>query len=352
MKPGVSLQRTGCLPARSAQAYAASTAASSLRSVRTISTSGSTGAGLKKCIPMTRSGRSVASAISATESAEVFVARIASARDTRSSSANSSRFASSSSTIASITRSHSARSPGRSSCGAARARRRARPRRASPSRPRGREVLDPAAGTFVQLVAHLAPDDLVPREHADLRDARAHRPQTDDADGFDLASHGARSYRRFEQVTDCYLFLRPSLRSASAPARTAGRSSGCASAARGSVGRRLPPRRPVHRGGRGPRRADESRTASASALALGPPQDLPRPRRRRRSPARPRRRGSRARRAPPTAASRTSARDLLGVDPGVERRVPASPNQEPAGQRRSTTPAIAMPKPMHMHAIP
>ena len=54
----------GLLAARSAQAYAASTAASSLRSVRTISTSGSTGAGLKKCMPITRSGRSVASAIS------------------------------------------------------------------------------------------------------------------------------------------------------------------------------------------------------------------------------------------------------------------------------------------------
>ena len=57
-----------------------STASSELRSARTISTSGSSGAGLKKCIPITRSGRSVASAICETESADVFVARIASGR--------------------------------------------------------------------------------------------------------------------------------------------------------------------------------------------------------------------------------------------------------------------------------
>src|SRR5437588_3659124 len=66
------------------------------------------GAGLKKCIPTTRSGVEVAPAISVTESADVFVARTASGRQTRSSSANSSRFGSSSSTIASITTSQPA----------------------------------------------------------------------------------------------------------------------------------------------------------------------------------------------------------------------------------------------------
>ena len=49
--------------------------------MRTTSTSGSTGAGLKKCIPTTRSGRAVAFATSVTESAEVFVASTASSDD-------------------------------------------------------------------------------------------------------------------------------------------------------------------------------------------------------------------------------------------------------------------------------
>ena len=75
-----------------------------------ISTSGSTGAGLKKCIPTTRSGCSVASAIFAIGIADVFEARIASGPTMRSSSAKVSRFGSSSSTIASITRSQPARS--------------------------------------------------------------------------------------------------------------------------------------------------------------------------------------------------------------------------------------------------
>ena len=107
-KPGVSWQRIGRLPSRSPSAYAASNASSDVRSARTISTSGMRGAGLKKCIPTTRSGVEVAPAISVTESAEVFVASTASGRQTRSSSASSSRFGPSSSTIASITTSQSA----------------------------------------------------------------------------------------------------------------------------------------------------------------------------------------------------------------------------------------------------
>ena len=78
MKPGVSLQRTGFLPRRSSKREgASSTVASVVRSARTISTSGISGAGLKKCMPTTRSGRPLAAATSVTESAEVFVARIA-----------------------------------------------------------------------------------------------------------------------------------------------------------------------------------------------------------------------------------------------------------------------------------
>ena len=81
MKPGVSLQATGSLPSRWANANAVSKASSLVCAVRTTSTSGSTGAGLKKCMPTTRSGVCVASAICVTESAEVFVARIAARRD-------------------------------------------------------------------------------------------------------------------------------------------------------------------------------------------------------------------------------------------------------------------------------
>ena len=60
MKPGVSLQATGSLPSRCANANAASKASSLVCAVRTTSTSGSTGAGLKKCMPTTRSGVCVA----------------------------------------------------------------------------------------------------------------------------------------------------------------------------------------------------------------------------------------------------------------------------------------------------
>ena len=108
--PGVSWQRIGVFPIRSPNANAVSNGSSAVSSARTISTSGISGAGLKKCMPTTRSGRVVAAAISVTESAEVFVASTASGRQIRSSSAKSSRFGSSSSTIASITRSQSAKS--------------------------------------------------------------------------------------------------------------------------------------------------------------------------------------------------------------------------------------------------
>ena len=89
---------------------AVSNGSSPVSSARTISTSGISGAGLKKCMPTTRSGVEVAAAISVTESADVFVASTASGRQIRSSSAKSARLGSSSSTIASITTSQSARS--------------------------------------------------------------------------------------------------------------------------------------------------------------------------------------------------------------------------------------------------
>src|SRR5438445_2524586 len=61
-----------------AQRVRALEASSEDSSARTISTSGINGAGLKKCMPTTRSGVEIAEAISVTESADVFVASTAS----------------------------------------------------------------------------------------------------------------------------------------------------------------------------------------------------------------------------------------------------------------------------------
>ncbi len=76
----------------------------------TNSTSDITGAGLKKWMPHTRSGRSVTMAISTTGNVDVLVARIADGVHTRSSSRNSSCLVARSSTIDSSTRSHAASS--------------------------------------------------------------------------------------------------------------------------------------------------------------------------------------------------------------------------------------------------
>ena len=67
-------------------------------------------AGLKKCVPMTCSGREVEAAISLTSSVEVLVARIASGLHTRSSRAKTSFLSGISSKTASITTSATPRS--------------------------------------------------------------------------------------------------------------------------------------------------------------------------------------------------------------------------------------------------
>ena len=189
--PGVSWQRIGVLPMRSPNAYAVSNGSSAVSSARTISTSGISGAGLKKCMPTTRSGRLVALAISVTESADVFVASTASGRVIRSSSAKSSCFGPSSSTIASITRSQSASSPtsvvsdSRPDRGVARA------RLELPLLDLAREeVRDALARLLAQLGRDLAPDRLDAGLDAELRDARAHGAEADHADCAHL--HGAR----------------------------------------------------------------------------------------------------------------------------------------------------------------
>jgi hypothetical protein len=80
-----------------------SSAASPDRSPATTSTSFMTGAGLKKCMPTTRSAPGTPAAISVTLSEEVFVASTQSSRTTSATRPNSSRLSSSDSGAASIT---------------------------------------------------------------------------------------------------------------------------------------------------------------------------------------------------------------------------------------------------------
>ena len=77
---------------------------------RTSSTSGSTGTGLKKCIPSTRSGFEVPAASFMIGTEEVFEARNSASGSTSSSLRNSSRLVCSFSMIASIAASAPSRS--------------------------------------------------------------------------------------------------------------------------------------------------------------------------------------------------------------------------------------------------
>ena len=107
MNPARSLIVTSTLPSRAHSASTSATTSGAVTTVRTTSTSFMTGAGLKKCMPMTRLGRVVATEISVTDSDEVLVARIASGLQTRSSSAKICCLRSSCSGTASMTRSTS-----------------------------------------------------------------------------------------------------------------------------------------------------------------------------------------------------------------------------------------------------
>ena len=103
MNPALSPTTTGILPSRSARLLTSSTTSSAVMTVRTTSTNLRTGAGLKKCIPTTRRGCWVATAISVTGSEEVFVARTASSETTASSPAKIRFFSSRLSGTASTT---------------------------------------------------------------------------------------------------------------------------------------------------------------------------------------------------------------------------------------------------------
>lgn len=110
MKPGMSMQRTAVWPMRLASAARASPVAGALRRPAITSTTFISGTGLKKWNPATRSGCLHAAAIAVMDSEDVFDARIASGRTMSSSWRNRSRLTSSFSTMASTTRSQSARS--------------------------------------------------------------------------------------------------------------------------------------------------------------------------------------------------------------------------------------------------
>ncbi len=92
-----------------------------MRAPRTTSTTFISGTGLKKWYPATRSGRLHAAAIAVIDSEDVLLTSTASGATIASSSMNKSRFTSRRSTIASMTRSQSAK-PCRASFGVMRAR--------------------------------------------------------------------------------------------------------------------------------------------------------------------------------------------------------------------------------------
>ena len=105
MKPGTSLRHTTDFFFRARAIASASRSVFGLvSSPLTISTSGIRTAGLKKCIPTTRSGRFVARPIAVMLSPLVFDARIARGGASASSSAKSFFFSSRSSSTASMTR--------------------------------------------------------------------------------------------------------------------------------------------------------------------------------------------------------------------------------------------------------
>ena len=179
-KPGVSLQRIGSFPSRPASANTVSTARGEASSVRTTSTSGRTGAGLKKCMPTTRSGWTVALAIvrdgerrrvrrqhglltdQVVQRAEQLLLEVELLDDRLDYDVAAGE-------VAELGR---RRQP---------AERRIALVRRQPTLldPPLEIVGDPLSSALAQLLAHLAADRLDPRLHADLRDPGTHRAETD-----------------------------------------------------------------------------------------------------------------------------------------------------------------------------
>ena len=183
-KPGKSRASAGSLPRSRASSTIAAAVSSEVWTARITSTSFSTGTGLKKCMPITRSGRAVTAASEVIGIELVFDARIAPSGRTPSARRKSSSFAAASSLIASIIRSAGTRSVDRLD-----ARRASRPdvaRRACQALPHRREPsLDRARERVVQ-------GDAAPRRGDDLRDAAPHLARADDENMLDL--HGGAAY--------------------------------------------------------------------------------------------------------------------------------------------------------------
>ena len=95
----------GVLPIALPRLSAAATVASDVSRPRVISTRGMTGTGLKKCMPMKRSGRCVTAAMRVIGIEDVLLARMVCGRQTPSSRLKRSRLASKLSVIASTTKS-------------------------------------------------------------------------------------------------------------------------------------------------------------------------------------------------------------------------------------------------------
>ncbi|OPZ52821.1 MAG: hypothetical protein BWY91_02165 [bacterium ADurb.BinA028] len=87
MNPALSPTTTGFLSSFSARALTSLKTSSEVTTVRITSTNAMTVAGLKKCMPSTREGFLVATAISVTDSEDVLVARTASSATTSSRAA-------------------------------------------------------------------------------------------------------------------------------------------------------------------------------------------------------------------------------------------------------------------------
>ena len=184
MKPGVERQTTAVLPQASAVARTVSTTSGALARPRTTSTSAITGAGLKKCMPTSRSGCFSPAASAVIDSDEVLLAKIASLWQITSRVWNRRPFAAGSSAIASIRRP--------AAVNASRLSQRV-------MRPRVRSRSSGAQATFVDRVGERSGDALfglrqrglfgVVKEHAvagsgrDLRDAGAHGAGTHYGDG-------------------------------------------------------------------------------------------------------------------------------------------------------------------------
>ena len=157
----------------------------------TTSTSLITGAGLKKCIPTTRSGPGTPAAISVTESDEVLVASTQAGSTAAATEPSSSSFSSSRSGAASITSSAGASCP-RSA------------RLDAPARRVGLRSPHPALlhlaverglgrpkAALERLGHRVVEQRPGARDRGELRDARAHRPRAEHADGPGRGGRGA-----------------------------------------------------------------------------------------------------------------------------------------------------------------